>query len=158
MTERVEFGRCFCSSIILEFRGDPFWICYDHDNDCRRATGAAFNVWVGYRAKQISLLSGSPTRFSRTPGVIRTFCAVCGSSIGYIDQALPDEHYFVIGFFDRPEDFCPAAHAYFAERLPWLNVEDNLPRFEGYSRIRDSGLGTPAERRLNHEAGETTLK
>ena len=76
----------------------------------------------------------------------RTFCGTCGTSIGYADAGLPDELYLTIGFLDDPERFVPEAHAYWAERLPWVEFADGLPRRDGYSRPRDPAVGTPAER------------
>lgn len=122
------------------------WICYDHDDDCRRATGAPFNIWVGYRPAQVRLTRGEPKSFSKTRGVVRTFCPDCGSSIGYRDEALEDELYLAIGFFDNPERFPPQAHAFWHLRLPWVEIADDLPRLDGHSRRRDPTLGDPSER------------
>jgi hypothetical protein len=65
VSERKESGACFCGAIIEEMRGDPFWICYDHDADCRRAIGSALVVWVGYRPEQFSVIKGNPRSFSK---------------------------------------------------------------------------------------------
>jgi hypothetical protein len=146
MSDRKEGGGCFCGAIIAEVHGDPFWICYDHDTDCRRAIGSPVVVWVGYRPKQFSLVTGNPRAFSKTPGVVRTFCSNCGTSISYLDEALENELYIALGFFDRPENFHPEAHAYWGEKLSWIEFADRLPRIEAYSRRRDSALGTPKHR------------
>ena len=58
MASRIEAGSCFCGAIAAEMRSEPFWVCYDHDDDCRRAIGSPLNVWVGYRPDQV--------RFTRT--------------------------------------------------------------------------------------------
>jgi hypothetical protein len=147
MAERTETGRCFCGAIAAEMTGEPFWICFDHDEDCRRAVGGPLAVWIGYRPAQVRITRGEPARFSRTAGVVRTFCGRCGTSIGYGDAGLPDELYLSIGFMDRPERFPPAAHAGWAERLPWLHVADGLERIDGCSRPRDPGIGYPDGRR-----------
>ncbi len=146
MTNRIERGACFCGALVAQFKGEPFWICYDHDDDCRRATGGALVVWVGYRPEQVRIIAGKPKAFSKTRGIVRTFCAECGTSIGYTDQGLPNESYFALGFFEDPEHFLPQAHAYWQEKLPWLAVADDLPRIEGYSRIRDPAVGAPKDR------------
>ena len=91
MSERIERALCFCGKIQAEARGEPFWVCSDHDDDCRRAIGSPLNVWIGYRPEQVLFNSGQPKAFSRTPGVTRTFCADCGTSIGYTDAGLADE-------------------------------------------------------------------
>ncbi len=127
-------------------RGEPFWICFDHDDDCRRAIGSPLAIWVGYRPDQFRLTRGTPKSFSKTSGVVRTFCPECGTSISYSDRGLADELYLTIGFFDRPERFAPQAHAYWRMRLPWLDFADRLPRVDGYSRDRDPDFGDPADR------------
>jgi hypothetical protein len=142
----VETGSCFCGEIVAELRGRPFWVCYDHDDDCRRAIGSPLTVWVGVRPEQFHIARGQPKIFSKTEGVVRTFCPTCGTSIGYCDRALPDEFYVTIGFFDHPESFRPEAHAYWGLRLPWVEFADGLPHVDGYSRVRDAAIGNPRDR------------
>jgi hypothetical protein len=146
VSTRLETGACFCGSIAAEARGDPFWICYDHDDDCRRAIGSPLAIWVGYRPNQFRLTQGTPKSFSKTKGVMRTFCSECGTSISYLDEGLPDEIYLAIGFLDNPERFRPQAHAYWRMKLTWIEFADGLPHIEGYSRRRDPTLGNPADR------------
>jgi len=146
MSERRETGACFCGAIVAEMTGEPFWICYDHDDDCRRAIGSPLTVWVGYRPAQVRFTRGEPKRFSRTPGVTRLFCGDCGSAVGYRDDGTPDELYLAIGFLDRPEAFKPKAHAYWRMRLPWVAFDDGLPQIDEYSRKRDPAYGKPKDR------------
>jgi len=103
-------------------------------------------VWVGYRRDQVRIIKGSPKRFSKTLGVVRSFCADCGTSISYLDEGLPDEIYLALGFLNHPERFAPQAHAYWCERLPWIDFADGLPRIDGYSRRRDPQFGAPKDR------------
>jgi len=147
VSARIASGACFCGAIVAQMHGDPFWICYDHDADCRRAIGSPFVVWVGYRPDQFHLIQGSPSSFSKTKGVIRTFCSSCGTSIGYVDEGMADEVYIALGFFDDPENFRPEAHAYWREKLSWVEFADGLPRIDGYTRPRDPALGTPNQRK-----------
>ncbi len=139
----IATGSCFCGSIAAEIAGDPFWICFDHDDDCRRAIGSPLTVWVGYRPSQVKIMRGNPRTFSKTQGIARGFCPECGTSISYTDEALPDELYLTIGFLDKPELFHPQPHAYWQMKLPWVHVADDLPRIDGYSRPRDKQLGNP---------------
>ncbi|HUN97482.1 MAG TPA: GFA family protein [Bradyrhizobium sp.] len=143
----VETGSCFCGEITAELRGAPFWICYDHDDDCRRAVGSPLTIWVGVRPHEFRVTRGVPKSFSKTKGVVRTFCPTCGTSITYSDSALQDELYVTIGFLDHPERFRPEAHAYWGLRLPWLEISDWLPRIEEYSRRREASSGTPRDRK-----------
>jgi hypothetical protein len=154
MSDRVETGACFCGAIVAEMRGEPFWICYDHDDDCRRAVGSPLTVWVGYRPDEFRLIRGAPKSFSRTKGVFRTFCPDCGTSISYSDEGLDNELYVSIGFLDHPERFGPQVHSYWDMKLPWVHFADDIPRVEGYTRPRDPALGYPAKRALTQPAAK----
>jgi len=79
MNMRLELGQCFCGAVTAELTGEPFWICYDHDDDCRRAIGSPLNIWVGYRPNDVKFLSGTPKAYSKTRCVTRTFCGGCGT-------------------------------------------------------------------------------
>jgi len=146
MNMRLELGQCFCGAVTAELTGEPFWICYDHDDDCRRAIGSPLNIWVGYRPNDVKFLSGTPKAYSKTRGVTRTFCGDCGTSIGYSDEGLWDELYLAIGFFNNPERFPPQAHAYWRMKLPWIAFCDDLPHLDEYSRTRDDSFGRPKDR------------
>lgn len=146
MSERIENCSCFCGDIRARLRGEPFWINYDHDDDCRKAIGSPLSLWVGYRPSQFCLLAGAPATFSKTRGVTRSFCSRCGTSIGYEDEGIADELYLTIGFFDRPEKFRPAVHGYWSMRLPFVEFADGHDKVDTYTRPRDPAVGTPAER------------
>ena len=146
MADKLETGACFCGAIAAELHGEPFWVAYDHDDDCRRALGSPLMVWVGYRPQQFQLTSGKPKSFSKTKGVVRSFCTDCGTPVTYLDAGLPDELYVAIGFLDHPERFPPQAHAYWRMKLPWAEFADSLPKKDGYSRTRDPAFGNPADR------------
>jgi len=131
---------------MAEMHGEPFWISFDHDDDCRRAIGCPLTIWIGHRPDQFRLTRGMPKSFSRTKGVVRTFCPDCGTSIGYADHGPPDEVYVSIGFMDHPERLEPQARAYWRMRLPWLRFADDLPTIDTYSRTRHPVSGNPTDR------------
>jgi hypothetical protein len=67
MSTRLETGACFCGAVVAEMHGDPFWICYDHDDDCRRAIGSPLTIWVGYRPSEFRVVRGVLRSFSKSP-------------------------------------------------------------------------------------------
>jgi hypothetical protein len=147
MKSRLERGSCFCGAIAAEIEGEPFFINYDHDDDCRKALGSPLTIWIGYRVEQVHFVRGTVKSFSKTAGIQRTFCAECGSSIGYADQGLKDEIWLTIGFMDQPKRFEPQAHGYWRLKLPWIDFADHLPRFETYTQRRDPLIGYPVDRK-----------
>ncbi|CAN7701516.1 GFA family protein [Rhizobium sp. LjRoot98] len=60
-------------------------------------------------------ITGIPKTYSKTPGVVRTFCGECGTSIAYQDEGLPSEIYLCIGFMNAPERFEPEAHGFWEQ-------------------------------------------
>jgi len=143
---RIDHGHCFCGAIAATFTGEPFWVCYDHDDDCRRAIGGPMTIWIGYLCDQVRFDRGRPKTFTKTRGVTRSFCANCGTSIGYVDAGLSGEVYICTGFMDAPERFPPEAHGYWRMRLPFIKMDDGLARTDAYTRGRDPKLGFPRER------------
>lgn len=124
-------GSCRCGLIGVEARRDPFWVSYCHCRDCRRQTGAPVSVFVGFREDEVTW-QGAPTSW-RAGGVTRSFCASCGSQISYRDEKLPGDIYLYLGFMDHPENYPPRLHAFDQRRLPFLHIEDGLPREDGFS-------------------------
>lgn len=134
---REATGRCLCGAVELRLSGAPVSITYCHCESCRRATGSPVTVLVGYELAQVSYPREEPRHFASSPGIDRPFCPHCGSRIGFTDARLAGRIYFHVGVLDEPEHFAPTCHALAAERLPWLQIDDGLPRFAGFSVPRD---------------------
>jgi hypothetical protein len=133
-------GSCRCGQISAEMTADPIWQSYCHCRDCRKQTGAPVMAFVGFRADAVTFRGGLCTW--RTGDVERHFCVHCGSQIGYHDDKLPGETYLTLGFMDQPERCAPTMHAFEQRRLPFLIIDDHLPRYEGFSRPRVRQDGT----------------
>lgn len=85
----------------------------------------------------------SPRHFAKG-GVNRFHCAQCGSPIGAQFDYLPGQFYVPLGLFDNADAYPPEAHGHFNHCLPWLNIEDDLPRDAGSARdrLQDAGLSS----------------
>lgn len=127
----IHSGSCRCGLISAEANADPFWRSYCHCRDCRKQTGAPVMAFVAFRDDELTW-HGEP-RTWRAGGVERRFCEHCGSQIGYRDDKLPGETYLSLGFMDEPERYAPTMHAFEKRRLPFLHIDDDLPRFDGFS-------------------------
>ncbi len=124
---------CLCRSVSFRLFGDCTWTSYCHCASCRRATGAALTVFVGFRDDQIQLVGREPRVFESSPGITRGFCDTCGTSLWYRDGKLQSETYFLLGAFEHPESFKPKHHAFLADKLPWLAIHDEAARHQGFS-------------------------
>jgi len=117
-------GSCQCGAIRFRIEGEPKWIAHCHCSDCRRATGAAVSTYVGAEKERVVFKTGTPSAYSSSKGVRRSFCGACGSPIAYEGERWPSEIHFFVGLFERAEELVPQGHAYEAEKLPWLHIVD----------------------------------
>lgn len=129
-------GRCRCGTYRFRVSAEPIQVSYCHCSDCRRATGAPVTVFAGFREDEVELLGEEAAVHRPAPEVERLFCSRCGTPIGYRDLRLPDEIYYYLGLLDEPSRLVPQLHAFETERLAWLHIVDDLPRFERFSRSR----------------------
>ncbi len=129
-------GGCFCGAVRIRAGGEPVSVPYCHCNDCRRWSGSPVSVFVGYRVGQVEMVRGTPRVYESSPAVTRSFCGDCGASLFYEDRRLPGEIYIAAGVFEEPGRFRPDAHSWASQGLPWLDIEDGLPREEESSRPR----------------------
>jgi len=124
-------GGCLCGLVRYRTDGKSLWVAHCHCNSCRHHTGSAIATFAGFRREQVTFLSRERSVYSSSPGVSRGFCARCGTPISYEAEAFPGELHLYVGTFDDPENFVPQSHVFYAERLPWLETHDALPRFAG---------------------------
>lgn len=129
-------GGCMCGAVRVRVRGEPLGAPYCHCRDCRRSTGAPVSLLVGYEDGQVEVQSGNPRVYESSPGVRRSFCGDCGTSISYKDDRLPGEIYIHVGVFDDPASFEPTVHSWHSQRLEVLDIRDDLPRHRQSSRPR----------------------
>jgi len=49
--------------------------------------------------------------------------------MAYETHRLPEEIHLFAATFSTPEEFKPQLHAFYAEKLSWLHINDNLPKY-----------------------------
>jgi hypothetical protein len=67
-------------------------------------------------------------RYESSPGNIRTFCRVCGSTLASIFPAAPTEIGLPLGTLDDDPGVRPEAHVYVGSKAPWHEITDALPQ------------------------------
>ena len=124
-------GHCLCGDLAYQFEGTPKWVSYCHCESCRRHTSSAVAAFVGMESSLARYTRGTPVRFASSPGVIRSFCGRCGSPMSYESESFPGEIHFYTGTLSDPAAVAPTSHVHVAEKLPWFDVRDDLPRHDG---------------------------
>lgn len=120
-------GGCLCGAVRYRTRAAPITAVHCHCTDCRRASGAAFSTIAIYPRDAVEWIMGQPRRVPWA-GRLRLSCAECGSPLG----TLPSEDAAVValtaGSHDQPEALKPACHVWDSDRLPFIKIDDGLPR------------------------------
>ena len=77
-----------------------------------------------------TFVSGTPSKFSSSARGAREFCANCGTQIAFRASQNPRTVDVNVGALAEPARFPPEKHIYCKSAIPWLSLEDELPRFE----------------------------
>ncbi|WP_417518033.1 GFA family protein [Minwuia sp.] len=131
----VSAGRCFCGAVRFEFTGQPKWVIHCHCESCRRAVSSPMTTWLAVPNDRLTW-TGSARSYVSSPGALRKFCGNCGAQVSFEHERFPDETHLYVASMDDPGAFRPSRHVFFEERLPWMDVHDDLPRF-----LKGSGKG-----------------
>ena len=132
--EIVATGRCYCGAITFSASQAPQAIAYCHCDSCRRATGGVVAAFAAFDERAVAFTPDDGRRIAINPGVSRTFCAACGSSLTGRYSYLPGQVYISLGVIDQADDFEPGIHTHHSERLRWLHIDDDLERLAGSGR------------------------
>jgi hypothetical protein len=120
-------GGCPCDAVRFEIT-EVFDAGYCHCNRCRKSTGAPVFAFVRVPRAAFNLLSGellAEPRERLGQGVI------CGSCRGCVYFDMVDQDWLSIGIgrLDEPARVRPTFHQCVSSKLPWLEIDDDLPRF-----------------------------
>ena len=133
-------GQCLCGGVQYQISGElpardgnMLLPSYCHCKMCQRVTGSAFWVATMVPDSQFSLEAGQNllTRYESSPGVFRSFCKVCGSSLFFEATAEPNQLYIGLGSMDN-FNIKPQSHIFVADKASWYDINDNLPQFDQY--------------------------
>ncbi|MFD2366553.1 GFA family protein [Pseudoduganella sp. GCM10020061] len=122
-------GGCYCGAVRYEVRGELTHATMCHCADCRRVAGAPAVAWVTVAEERLQFTDAQPRWFRSSEHVLRAFCAACGTPIAYKDEREAGFVDVVTCSLDDPAIAAPEDHTFYASRVPWLHVCDDLPRF-----------------------------
>jgi hypothetical protein len=126
-------GSCLCGIVRFAIELPTIACAHCHCSMCRRAHGAAFVTWVLVGKEQLDVLSGANrlVRYASSKGATRSFCGVCGSSLFFEAEHFPGQVHVVRANIEGEIDRAPDMHVFFSDRVPWVRLADDLPRFGG---------------------------
>lgn len=125
-------GGCQCGAIRYRVSTRPHWVGHCHCRMCQKAHGAALVTWVAVPAETVDFTRGTLKYYRSSEHLKRGFCPDCGSPVACVPDAKPGEPaYFdlALASFDDPKAFSPTVHVWCDSAMPWLPIDDHLPRF-----------------------------
>jgi adenylate cyclase len=131
MNDRVKItGGCSCGAVNYEISQQPDdYVGYCHCRMCQKALGGPFGCFVNFTmpntADTFKFIGAEPKYYRSSTWMERGFCAQCGSPLVVRDAT---GFAVMIGSLDHPEDFPPTSHCGIESQVPWLKIDDELPR------------------------------
>ena len=122
-------GGCLCGAIRYVARGAPFHQTVCHCSLCRRSAGAPMVAWFSVRPEDFAITAGQPSRYRSSAQAVRSCCPTCGTQLTFKHDGL-DEIDVTICSLDDPAALVPADHTYVSSQLPWIHLDDGLPRYD----------------------------
>lgn len=127
--DTVREGGCLCGAVRYRTHGEPLLVEYCHCGMCRRAGGAPVVVWADFPTERFAWTRGAPSEYRSSAEALRGFCARCGSPLTFRWTSGTSRITVTVGSLDDPGALAPQHHIFTAYALPWLHIEDDLPRY-----------------------------
>ena len=124
-------GYCLCKKTGWAFEGEMTWACYCHCDACRRNCAAPVVAWLGVPLKNFEWSGEPPQTYESSKGVWRHFCGTCGSPMGFEAAHYPGGMHLYAASLEDPQKFKPTFHVNYESKLPWLEIHDNLTKYNG---------------------------
>ena len=122
-------GGCLCGAIRYRVIGTPFHRTVCHCSICRRSSGAPMVAWFSVKPADFEITAGRPNEFRSSEHAVRSHCLRCGTQLTFKVDGL-DEIDVTVCSLDQPAAVAPDDHTYVSSRLPWVQLGDDLPRYE----------------------------
>jgi hypothetical protein len=131
-------GGCPCDAVRFEI-SDVFDAGYCHCNRCRKQSGAPVFAFVHVPRNAFTLLCGELVAEPWERLGQGMICASCRGGVCF-DMGDRDLLSIAIGRLDEPARVRPTFHQCVSSKLPWFEINDDLPRF------RENTITHPRER------------
>ncbi len=143
-------GGCLCGAVKFRAQGEPMNVASCHCVNCRKMSGAAFATYVMFPADKFEWIQGVLGKYAATPGLVRAFCRDCGSPVAAWGNRERDKWIIAwAGALDQADRLRPSHHVFAKDELPWLNLDDGLPRFDRSLEEVFESLGLDSTTRLD---------
>ena len=130
-------GGCLCGAVRFEVELPTLFCAHCHCTMCQRNHGAAYVTWFGVSPDRLKIVDGGDrlVRHHSSQHGTRSFCGECGSSLFCENEKHPDRVDIPLTNVEGEIDRDPQVHVFYSDRVPWVQVNDSLPKFGGKTGI-----------------------
>jgi hypothetical protein len=131
MTSRT--ASCRCGAVRVECAGEPVRVSVCHCLNCQLRSGSAFAAQARWPAEAVTVTGETrewtPAGNSGGRAVFR-FCPICGATVAYVAEQLPDVIAVPLGAFADP-GFTPGPEysVYEARKHRWVEIVGEVEHF-----------------------------
>ena len=122
-------GHCLCGAVSWEYTGAQTWACLCHCDDCRRNCAAPVVAFIGIPLDTFKWTGAAPKVYASSKGVKRHFCDTCGTPMAFQAEHYVGEIHVYAASMEQPRAFQPEFHVYYDNKLEWLHMADDLPKY-----------------------------
>jgi hypothetical protein len=126
-------GACLCGAIRYRATAEPRVSTLCHCHSCRLASGAPSVAWTVFPAEAFAFTSGKPVVFESSPGILRSFCGACGTSLTYRRGVASKTIDVTTATLDDADAFAPTKEIWVGEKLSWERLNDDILHFSASS-------------------------
>ncbi len=125
-------GACLCGSVKFSVQPPSLFCAHCHCSYCQAAHGAAFVTWVGAAEERFQLDDpGDRLVWHQSSEQSRRgFCGQCGSTLFFASDLAPGEIHIARALIKGEIDRAPEAHAFHDQRAHWVDLPDDLARYD----------------------------
>ncbi|HEU4654071.1 MAG TPA: GFA family protein [Steroidobacteraceae bacterium] len=133
MSDLLHLATCSCGQLKAEARGEPVRVSVCHCLACQQRTGSAFGYQARFPRDKVRI-TGTATEYIRTADsgnrVRSYFCPVCGTTVHYHLEHVPDLVAIPVGAFADPKFYPPKFTVYESRQHAWVSITSPVEHFD----------------------------
>jgi len=133
-----------CGAVRYRLESDPFDAGWCHCRTCQLTSGSPATVFASVPHDHFVFTEGEAdvSQVKSSGFGHRAFCGKCGTPLYMKVDHQPETVDFSVVTLDEPGRVRPGFHIFWSSRVPWLELDDGLSKFDKFRSDTRSLEGT----------------